>query len=468
MVYGRQIGNDQSRLGEFVDLQRTFGMKYKILEAPDYFANNANSAIRRDLWERHPFDEGLPGLEDIEWVKFFMEKGFRVVYEPQACIFHVHEESWAQVRRRYYRECQAAKWIKVIGRRDIPKMIIRELRSLLGDFRYAIKHNKLDHPWDILRFRAEKILGSCSGVISGAAMKNPATRRQLFFDRPYKAVVIRAPGKADLEDIEMPVLKPGEVLIRVAFQGVCATDLEVFEGSLGYYRDGLAHYPIVPGHEFSGVVAGWGSRISDLKEGTRVVVECIQGCGHCGPCRAGRSIGCDNRSEVGVIRKDGGYSEFVITPRRFVHSLPDGLDLQHASLCEPTAVVIKGLNRLANAWGTVKAPVNVAVVGAGTIGHLAARVLSLRGHRVTVFDRDDNRLKLLDGDHIKTAQSLKDLRRFDALIEATGDPDALETILHESPAAATILLLGLPYARREFSFESIVGDDKTARHPPEA
>jgi threonine dehydrogenase-like Zn-dependent dehydrogenase len=100
------------------------------------------------------------------------------------------------------------------------------------------------------------------------------------------------------------------------------------------------------------------------------------------------------------------------------------------------------------------------VVGAGTIGHLAARVLAIRGHDVTVFDRERHRLAKLDG-HVSTAQSLDGLERFDWLIEATGDPAALSALLERSRTGATLMLMGLPYSNQPFNFESIVSFDKS-------
>jgi threonine dehydrogenase-like Zn-dependent dehydrogenase len=94
------------------------------------------------------------------------------------------------------------------------------------------------------------------------------------------------------------------------------------------------------------------------------------------------------------------------------------------------------------------------------IGQLAARVLHLRGHEVTVFDRDTNRLSLLGG-RIMVSTELKDLGRFDWIVEATGDQTALTTALQNSATGATLLLLGLPYATHNFSFESVVGFDRT-------
>jgi threonine dehydrogenase-like Zn-dependent dehydrogenase len=100
------------------------------------------------------------------------------------------------------------------------------------------------------------------------------------------------------------------------------------------------------------------------------------------------------------------------------------------------------------------------VVGAGPLGHLCARVLALEGHQVTVFDHDSERLKYFAGSDIETSNELARLEEFEHLVEATGNPDALDTLLLQSPAGATILLLGLPYGHRQFTFESIVAFDK--------
>jgi threonine dehydrogenase-like Zn-dependent dehydrogenase len=162
---------------------------------------------------------------------------------------------------------------------------------------------------------------------------------------------------------------------------------------------------------------------------------------------------------MGVIGLNGGYAEYVVVPARFVHRLPGELDLKSATLCELLAVTIKGLRRLERAWGPGSTK-RCAVVGAGSLGHLCARVLALRGHHVVVFDRNPTRLAYLAGSGIETVNDLCHLQEFDALVEATGDPQALHAMLHKSGGGATLLLLGLPYAKRKFSFESIVAYDK--------
>ena len=283
----------------------------------------------------------------------------------------------------------------------------------------------------------------------------------MLFETAARAVVIHEPGKASLDKVPVPEIKPGEILIRVAHVGVCATDIEILDGSLGYYKNGEASYPIVPGHEFSGTVVATGSNVNGLAEGDAAVVECIQSCGTCGECRNGNFIGCPDRAELGVMGRDGAYAQYVTVPARFVHKLPPATDLRAAALCEPLAVVLKGLRRLEAALGGASDNRRCAVIGAGPIGHICARVMARGGHRVTVFDRNPRRLAYFRGSAIETSESLDGLGEFNVVAEVTGDPEVLETALHRSPANATLLLLGLPYGKREFSFEAIAAYDKT-------
>jgi 2-desacetyl-2-hydroxyethyl bacteriochlorophyllide A dehydrogenase len=449
MVYGRQHGVSQSKFGEFLDFNRTFGPKREVLKPPKFFANNANSAVRRDLWKQYPFDETLPGLEDIDWAKHWMKAGYIVVYEPSAGIYHVHDQTWAQVRHRYYREAQ------VISRLHLPREISREIRYFIGDLVQSVRQGVFPQKaGEIIRFRYEKTVGLVGGILDRSWMENPRLREQLLFDKPYRAVTIRAPREAVLQSLGIPELKPGEVLVRVAYEGVCATDLEIFEGHLGYYKSGMAKYPIVPGHEFSGVIVATGARVTEFAEHDPIVVECIQGCGECDACHNGNAIGCGSRTEVGVIGRNGGYAEYMITPARFVHRLPPSLTLKQAILCEPLAVVLKGLRRLGPIGQS-------AVIGGGPIGHLAALAIAHHGSNVVVFDRNADRLSYLALRRGCVEQDLQRIASFDTILEPTGDGQALDTVLHHSKAGAAILLLGLPYAKRDFSFESVVSYDKT-------
>ena len=470
MVYGRQLGGQASKFSETRDMQRTFGSKRRILRPPHFFANNANSAIRKDLWQKHEFDESLPGLEDIEWAKYWMERSYQVVYEPKAALYHIHEENQRQIRRRYYREAVAARWIGIKNiKHALLTPLIEACRTLLdlGSCFFSDNKNQrqtkksFEMAREAMLFRANKTIGTVKGLLDGHVMENPVARENIYFDRTFKAVVIHGPGRASLDDVQVPEVKPGDVMIRVAYESICATDLEIVDGTLGYYKDGMAKYPIIPGHEFSGRTVAFGPNVKHLQEGDPVVVECIQSCGVCAECKRDNWIACQNRTELGVIGHNGGYSELVVVPGRFVHRLPADVDLRTASLCEPMAVVLKGIRRLERTWQSDLDRKRCAVIGAGPLGNLCAQTLDFKGHQVTVFDRNPRRLEYLSNLKISGSNDLTQLQEYEVLVEVTGDPDALDDILHNSPAGATILLLGLPYAHRQFTFEKIVAFDKT-------
>jgi 2-desacetyl-2-hydroxyethyl bacteriochlorophyllide A dehydrogenase len=460
LVYGGQRGHAISKFSEARDFERIFPSQGAEVDPEHPFANNANSAIRKTLWDTHPFDKGLPGLEDIEWAKYWMNNGHKVLYEPAACIIHVHTESWSQVRRRFHREGMAARWVGIKILRHIPGEVWRELRWCGRDLSLATRQRQLRQlAGQILRFRYEKLVATVGGIVESRGLSNPARRAELYFQRDFPAIVVQGPHRARLERRTVPNLRPGEVLVRVSYVGVCGTDLEILEGSLGYYKTGMASYPIVPGHESSGTIADAGHRVSDLSEGDRVVVECIQGCGECADCARDAAIRCRDRQEVGVIGQDGAFAGFLVTRARYVHKIPATVTLAQAALAEPLAVVIKGLRRLGSKPQGDR-PRKCAVVGAGTIGQFAARVLALRGHLVTVFDKERSRLASLN-DGVSTAQSLEDLHPFEWFVEATGDPAVLSTLVQQSATGATLLLMGLPYAVQPFSFESVVCFDRS-------
>ena len=460
LVYGGQRGHEVSKFSEARDFERIFPSTDVEVDPDRPFANNANSAIAKALWAAHPFDKALPGLEDIEWAHHWMKNGHQVLYEPTACIIHVHTESWSQVRRRFHREGMAARWVGIKILRHIPGEVWREVRWCGHDLGLATRQRQLRKlGGEILRFRYEKLVGTVQGIVDSRSLSNPARRAELYFQRDFPAVVVQGPNRAHLERRKVPALRPGEVLVRVSFAGICGTDLEILEGSLGYYKSGMASYPIVPGHESSGTIADVGPRVTDLAEGDRVVVECIQGCGECAACLQDEAIQCRDRQEVGVIGQDGAFAAFLVTRARYVHKVPPSVTLAQAALAEPLAVVMKGLRRLGSGPQGDR-PRKCAVMGAGTIGQLAARVLAARGHAVTVFDKERARLASLEGG-IGTAQSLVDLHPFEWIIEATGDQRVLSTILQESATGSTLLLMGLPYGPQSFSFESVVCFDRS-------
>lgn len=150
MVYGSQIGCKESKFSDAQDLMRRYTG-----ERPYYFANNANSAIRKSLWEQHKFNETLSGLEDIEWAKYWSEHGFKTIYQASAEVQHCHTDTGKQTRNRFYREAKAARQLKInmYGYKDI----LKEFRFCFADL--------LSTPdiTETILFRFNKVLGMLKG-----------------------------------------------------------------------------------------------------------------------------------------------------------------------------------------------------------------------------------------------------------------------------------------------------------------
>jgi rhamnosyltransferase len=110
LVYGKQRGNETSKLSE----QQIFAKWFPNQSNPDQnhpFCNNANAAIRRALWQQLPYDETLTGLEDVDWARRAMQRGYKVSYAAEAEVVHVHDETPASIYNRYRREAIALKHI---------------------------------------------------------------------------------------------------------------------------------------------------------------------------------------------------------------------------------------------------------------------------------------------------------------------------------------------------------------------
>ncbi len=195
-------------------------------------------------------------------------------------------------------------------------------------------------------------------------------------------------GDERLEIVERPDPTPGEgeLLIAPSAVGICGTDVEIFEGSLAYFRMGLAEYPIVPGHEWTGVVADVGAGVDGFTPGDRVVGEVAIGCGVCVRCRAGRPHLCARRTETGIVHMDGAMASRMVFPAAFAHRVD--LDARAAALVEPTSVALHAVRR-----GDVTGK-GVLVVGAGPIGLLVAQCARAEGAAAVLIS--DTRADRLD------------------------------------------------------------------------
>lgn len=450
MVYGRQVGTKNSKFSERIDFQRLFGKSSVNSKVPLNYANNANSAVRKSLWEQEHFDEYLFGLEDIDWARKWSKKEYIIHYEPTAPVYHIHEEKWSQVFNRYRREAIAGVRIGLAGPPQARLGTGYLFVNILLDFLYSFPNYTPKRIEEIFRFRYYQWKGSRTGWRQGKEIDFSIQKNEIFYPLEENfGVVIEGVERARFAKLPLAEMRPGDIMIKVDYVGVCRTDIEVYEGTLGYYRDGHAHYPIIPGHEFSGTIARIGSNNKFQerhKLGERVVGECIL-------CRGDVA----QRKEVGVINTNGAYSKYIVVPGDSIHRIPESLDSKTAVLTEPLAVVLRALRRVEP---RLTKESKIAVIGAGQIGNLSAQVLLLSGHSVDIYDGYSDRLEMFKGKSCATHTKLKNLNEFDVIIEATGSKNALEQVLQDAKVDSTLLLLGFPYGDMQYNFEDFVGKEK--------
>lgn len=257
------------------------------------------------------------------------------------------------------------------------------------------------------------------------------------------------PGSATVQDVSVPELDLGEVLVRVAACGVCGSDLHALRSDPGY--EWLVT-PLVLGHEFSGTVELTGSRTSSFSPGDHVVGIAIQGCGSCTECHDGKTNLCFSRKVAGLSH-DGGMAEYVSVPEEHLIHVPKALDLKAAALAEPLSVAVHAvMERSAIRPGDA-----VVVSGPGPIGLLCASVAKLCGGEVLVTgagaDSDlrlpaAERLGLLTGslDERPLEEHLCrsfERRGVDAWIEASGATSALTGALDNVHRGGSITVVGM-------------------------
>jgi L-iditol 2-dehydrogenase len=284
-----------------------------------------------------------------------------------------------------------------------------------------------------------------------------------------KAFRIHGPRSARYEEVPDPQVDPDEVLVRVRAVAVCGTDLEIFQGTMFYFTSGLARYPIIPGHEWSGEVLAVGEQVRGVRPGDKVVGECTVACGRCEYCQKGWYNQCPARRETGILGLDGGYAERMAFPASFLHRF-SGLSFEEASLCETTAIAVYAVKLV----GTGPADY-VAVLGSGPIGLQALQAARACGARRVVViggraSRRDLAVRLgadaaLDRDAPDLGARIlreTDGRRFDVVIEATGNPAVTRDMLTYVRPRGRISLVGLFNSRRgELDLDALVVNNIT-------
>ncbi len=258
-----------------------------------------------------------------------------------------------------------------------------------------------------------------------------------------KAVVIDAPSRVRVGEIDPRSPQRGEVRIAVSLVGVCATDVHILHGSFP-----TAHYPLTPGHEVTGRVVELGDGVTALAVGDEVVVDPGLPCLVCRLCREGRLNLCENRNAIG-ISLTGGAAEFLTLPAANCHRVLPGTPEGAAVIAEPLACVVHAFDLVRPPQGQ-----DVLVYGVGTIGLLAGIVArSLGAASVSFVELDEGRAAKAERIGARYASSASDLEIEDwgLVVDATGAPPAISDGLTRLRRGGTFLQVGV--ARAEATVE---------------
>jgi threonine dehydrogenase-like Zn-dependent dehydrogenase len=232
------------------------------------------------------------------------------------------------------------------------------------------------------------------------------------------------------DDLPTPEARAGETRVRVLRAGVCATDLALRRGYMGFRG--------VPGHEFVG------EALDGPLAGQRVVGEINAGCGECPRCRAGDPRHCETRSVLGILERPGAFAEELALPTTNLLAVPPEVSLEAATFAEPLAAAFEIAEQIELARFE-----RALVAGDGRLGLLCAHVLARAGLDVTVAGRHEARASLLpDGVNLERGlledetedETEADGRRFDLAVEATGNPQALARLVPRMAPRGTLVL----------------------------
>lgn len=266
-----------------------------------------------------------------------------------------------------------------------------------------------------------------------------------------KAAVIQSKNKALIKTVPDPMTSPTEVLVKVQTCGVCATDVHIYLGEL------FPNYPLVPGHEFCGIVEAVGEEVAHLRTGDYVAVDPSVFCEACHFCNRNQQNHCEHWNGIGTTRP-GGFSEYVAVPAKNAFKFKD-LSFAEAALAEPLACVVYGQERARIPLGA-----SVLIFGAGPIGALHLLTAKVNGAaEVVITDIREDKLVLMqqlgatetiisDGSLRNRLQQLAPYG-FDVVIDATGAAEVIQGALQYVKNDGTFLLFGVcaPQDRIEWS-----------------
>ena len=267
-----------------------------------------------------------------------------------------------------------------------------------------------------------------------------------------KAGVVYAKNDIRYDEIDKPQVKPGTVLIKVKYTGICGSDIPRVNGDACHY------FPNVLGHEFSGVVEEAGEGVESLKPGDRVAGVPLVPCMKCEDCQKGNYSLCKHYSFVGS-RQFGSFAEYVVVPEKNAVKFSEDVSFEKGAFFEPATVALHGLERTGYKGGHT-----VAILGGGTIGLLTMQWAKIFGaSKVVVFDILDERLDLakrlgadegvntLQKDFMDKAMDMTGGRGFDYVYETAGNTITMKMAFELAANKANVCFIGTPTKELTFS-----------------
>lgn len=264
-----------------------------------------------------------------------------------------------------------------------------------------------------------------------------------------------APG-IELQEVPIPSPGPGQVLVRVQAASVCGTDLHIFNWDP--WAQGRIHPPLIPGHEFAGVVAAKGRGVTTVKEGDLVSAEMHVACGKCMQCRIGEAHICQHVRILGVD-EDGAFAEYAIIPETNIWKLSPQIPHEYASLLDPLGNAVHAVLS-----GPIAAQ-TVAVTGCGAIGLFSIAVAKACGaakvfavevneHRraVAVQMGADVVMNPATDNVVERIKDETDGTGVDVLLEMSGVATAIRTGFAALRTGGRASLLGIPSKPFELDF----------------